>query len=83
MARCQNLKKADTRHFENNFYSDNCYIPETEKKRTPTISDDLRIIFIQTYIPEAGKSGLRHFENNFYSDNCYMPESEKSRPPMF
>ena len=48
MARCQNLKKADTRHFVNNFYSDNCYMPETEKKRTPMISDDLRIIFIQT-----------------------------------
>jgi len=58
-------------------------MPESEKKRTPTISDNLRIIFIQTYIPEAGKSGLRHFENNFYSGNCYMPESEKSGPPMF
>jgi len=34
-------------------------MPESEKKRTPTISDDLRIIFIQTYIPEADSDILR------------------------
>ena len=29
----RNWKKTDTWHFDNNFYSDNCCIPETEKSR--------------------------------------------------